>query len=99
MDELETLLKQKREIEEKIRILKNQSEIYGRAKVDVEHYPTGKPDRHFLAIHYKPLDNGRPKWQAIFSSNSRKEVIETIPGIISNLQTLYKNLTGENNGR
>ena len=93
MNELEKLIKQKKEIEEKIRILKNQSTICGMAKVDVEHYPTLKPDRHFLAVHYKPLDDGRAKWQTIFSANSRQEVIDAIPGIISNLQSLYGALT------
>ena len=93
MDELEKLMKQKKEIEEKIRILKNQSTICGMAKVDVEHYPTSKPDRHFLAIYYRPLDNGRAKWQTIFSANDRASVIAVIPEIANNLQKLYANLT------
>lgn len=93
MSELELLIQQKRELEAKIKALKNQSQQYGMAKVDVEHYPTLKPDRHFLAIHYQPLGDGRAKWQTIFSANSRQEVVDAIPGIISNLQSLYSVLT------
>lgn len=92
MDSLESLMKQKREIEEKIRMLKNQSSVVGIAKIDVEHYPTLKPDRHFLAVYYEPLGDGRKKWQTIFSANDRQSVIEAIPTIANNLQRLYENL-------
>ena len=93
MTELEELIKQKREIESKIKMLRNQTTVWGMAKVDVERYSTRKPDRHFLAIRYKPLDNGREKWQTIFSANNRQEVINAIPQIIENLKNLYKNVT------
>ena len=93
--EIETLVMQKREIEARIRMLRNQTTIVENMKVDVEHYPTSKPDRHFLAIYYRPLGDGRPKWQTVFSANSRGEVIEAIPNIIENLQHLYENLTRE----
>lgn len=99
MNELEKLKEQKREIEAKIRALMNQTEQYGIAKVDVEHYPTAKPDRHYLAIHYKPLDNGRQKWQTIFSATDRQSVVDAIPGIAENLKQLYENLKGDSEGR
>ena len=94
MGELEMLMEQKREIEAKIRAIKNQSAKYGIVKIDVEHYPTHKPDRHFLAIKYQPLDDGRPKYQTIYSSNDRQSVIEAIPHIIDNLQKLYDSVKG-----
>lgn len=95
MNELEQLKAQKREIEAKIRALKNQSAQFGLAKIDVEHYPTLKPDRHFLAVYYEPLGDGRKKWQTIFSANDRQSVIEAIPTIANNLQCLYENLKAE----
>lgn len=96
MSELDELLRQKREIERKIKELKNCASIIGQVKIDVEHYPTQKPDRHFLAVYYKPLDNGRQKWQTIFSANDRVSVINKIPEIIENLQELYdRNKVGE----
>ena len=99
MTELEKLKEQKREIETKIKALQNQTEQYGIAKIDLEHYPTSKPDRHYLAIHYKPLGDGRPKWQTIFSALDRQGVIDAIPGIVENLKQLYENLKGDNDGR
>ena len=95
-NELADLIMQKKAIEAKIKALKNNASIYGAAKVDVEHYPTQRPDRHFLAIYYKPLNGGRPKWQTIFSSEDRERVIAAIPYIAENLEQLYKNLTEEN---
>lgn len=92
MNELELLMKQKREIEAKIKALKNQATQCGVAKVDVERYPTSKPDRHFLAIHYTPLDDGRVRWQTIFSANDRESVIDAIPAIIESLQQLYRKM-------
>lgn len=89
MDELELLIQQKKEIERKIRILKNQSVECGLAKIDMEHYPTQKPDRHYLAVHYKPLDDGRERWQTVFSANNRQSVIDAIPSIVESLQNLY----------
>lgn len=92
-NELDDLIQQKREIERKIKELRNCAPIVGQAKIDVEHYPTTKPDRHFLAIYYKPLDSGRSKWQTIFSANDRDSVINKIPEIIENLQELYNRNT------
>ena len=93
MSELESLIQQKKALEKKIKELKRQSVQFGLAKVDVEHYPTLNPDRHFLAVYYKPLNNGHEKWQTIYSAKSKQEVIDAIPVIISNLQNLYTVLT------
>lgn len=101
MTELEKLKAEKREIEAKIRQLQKQNTQYGIAKVDVEHYPTSKPDRHFLAVYYKPIPyngyEGRSKWQTIFSANDRQSVINAIPTIVQNLEALYEMLRGETN--
>ena len=83
MGELEELLKQKKEIEMRIKQLRNRSSVYGIAKIDVEHYPTLTPDRHYLAVYYKPLrKDGKARWQTIFSAHDRDGVIEKIPEII-----------------
>ncbi len=92
MNELDNLIKQKREIENKIKLLKNQTSTYGFAKVDVERYPTSRPDRYYLAIHYTPLHGGRAKWQTIFSATDRKTVIDAIPMLIENMKSLYENI-------
>ena len=89
MNELEELIRQKKELEKRIKELKNQACIVGRVKIDVEHYPTRKPDRHYLAVFYRPLDNGREKWQTIFSANNKQSVVDAIPSIVNDLQELY----------
>lgn len=107
MNELDSLIQQKKELEQRIKALKNQAVAVGQTKIDVEHYPTGKPERYFLAVFYKPLpykgEERRGKWQTIFSANDRKSVTDAIPAIVANLQELYeRNKTeeseGENNG-
>lgn len=94
MNELEELLKQKKEIEEKIKALKNQGCINGVAKIDIEHYPTEKPDRHFLAIRYKTY-SGNESWRSIYSACDRESVIKAIPGIIYDLHGLYEKAGGQ----
>ena len=94
MDELEELIEQKRQIEDRIRILKGYP-MFKRFKVGVETYPTGKAKRYFLAIKYFPLDDGRPKYQTLFSSHTRQGIIEEIPSILEELQGLY-DLTKDN---
>lgn len=96
MNELDLLIQQKKDIEKRIKELRNSASVIGSAKIDVEHYATGKPDRHYLAIFYKPLGDGRPKWQTIFSSNDRKEVVDEIPNIVKCLQGLYEANKGRN---
>ena len=95
MNELEKLIEQKKEIERKIKALKNQSIECGFVKIDVEHYPTAKPDRHYLAIKYQPIDGGRAKFQTLFSAFDKQSVIDEIPKIIGNLQILYSSVTEE----
>lgn len=89
MNELDLLIQQKKDIEKRIKELKNNASVVGQAKIDFEHYSTSKPDRHYLGIFYKPLDSRRPRWMTIFSANDRKSVVDAIPPIIENLQELY----------
>lgn len=60
MNELDLLIQQKRELERKIKELKNCAQVVGQVKIDVERYSTSLPDRYFLAVFYKPLQNSRP---------------------------------------
>ena len=92
-DELAALMQQKREIESKIRELKAKEIRYGNAKIGVEHYPTDKPDRHFLSVLYYPID-GRCRWMSIFSAGDQKTVIDAIPGIVADLNGLYEAAKG-----
>ena len=94
MKELDDLMRQKKEIEERIKQLSG-TPVYKRCKVDIETYPSRsvyraeRGDRYFLAVKYHPLDNGRAKYQTIFASRNKQEVIDEIPKIIEELQGLY----------
>ena len=87
MNELEELIRQKKELEKRIKELKNQASVVGKTKIDVAHYTS--VDRHYLAVFYEPLNHGRKKWSTIFSSNNKQSVIDAIPSIIEDLQELY----------
>lgn len=88
MDELQKLKKERALLDERIRLLSGVP-TYKRCKIDRQDYPTDKPSRYFVAIKYKPID-GREKYQTLFSSNSREEVVEAIPSIVEELQGLYE---------
>lgn len=87
MGRIEELKAQRKLIDEQIKILSGMP-VYKRCKIDVETYPTDKPDRYYLAIKYCPI-SGRAGYHALFASNDRDEVIEAIPSIIEELQGLY----------
>ena len=97
MDNLSSLLAQRKAINEKIRQLKAQSIICGSAKCDVEHYPTDLPDRHYIAINscYSFLGREQTRWKTIINGASRSDLVEKIPPIIRDLQLLYDTLKEE----
>lgn len=97
MTEIERLKAERKRIDERIKELSGVP-VYKRCKIDVEHYPTQKPSRFYVAVKYFPID-GRAKYQTIFSSNDRSKVVEAIPSIIEELQGLYKLATSEQTER
>ena len=98
--ELDDLIRQKRDINRQIKLLKSNAVISGSAKVDTQVYPTNLPDRQYLAIKvnkYNPKGFegfNCPRYVTVFSSTDREEVIDTIPRIIRDLQGLYDKLKG-----
>lgn len=104
MTELEKLKLQKKEIEKRIRELNNQSAHAGCAMVGVEHYPTDKPDRWYVAIEATYKDGnrhdsmGRAAKRSIINGASRKAVIAGIPEVVRDLQALYDQEVGRNEG-
>ena len=93
MTELEKLQAQKREIEEKIKALKNSDVIVvGDIKIDKEHYPTDKPDRCYIAVRgvRRHMHKDVEAWKSIISRDSMDELIEAIPKLISDIQELYQ---------
>lgn len=99
--ELNDLIAQKKEIEQKIKALQNSETEFGRAKYAIEHYPTEKPDRHHISINVNSYDTPqysfqrKETWRSIINGKNKEEVVSQIPYIIIDLQGLYDKLTGK----
>lgn len=93
MDELQELIKQKREIEERIRQIKTEAIVYGCTKVGFEHFPTQRPDEWFVSVKVPGvMPNDKTRYRSIIRGHSKKECIEKIPQIINDLQGLYESM-------
>lgn len=95
--ELQNLIEQKKEIEQKIKELKNDITKSGRTIIGVEHYPTNKPDRWYLAVQCKTTVRtpamtfvSKTISRTIFNADTKEEVVKEIPAIIEELQDLYQ---------
>lgn len=94
MKELQRLMKQKKEIEERIRMLKNSMTVYGCVKLDIYHYPTTRPDEWYIAVKVPGVCEGdQSRYRSIILGHSKEECIEKIPQVIKDLQGLYKQIT------
>lgn len=94
MTELEELMAQKREIEEKIKRAKNKGVVITTgAKLDVQHYPTAKPDDWYISVAVRPFNT--IKWRGVIRGESREEVIAQLPLVIADLQELQDKLQNE----
>ena len=93
MDELQELMKQKREIEERIMQIKHPNVIYGCAKIDIDHYPTLRPDEWYVSVKVPGvMPEDQTRYRSIIRGHSKEECIEKSPQIINDLQGLYDKL-------
>lgn len=93
MKELQRLMKQKKEIEERIRMLKNIMTVFGCVKLDIDHYPTTRPDEYYIAVKVSDVMPGdQTRYRSIIRGHSKEECIEKIPQVIKDLQGLYDKL-------
>lgn len=94
MKELQRLMKQKREIEERIRMLKNSMTVYGCVKLDIDHYPTTRPDEYYIAVKVPGvMPDDQTRYRSIIRGHSKEECIEKLPQVIKDLQGLYIQIT------
>lgn len=87
-------MEQRRKIDERIRQIKNSIVIYGCTKIDIDHYPTSRPDEWYVSVKVPgvmPEDHTR--YRSIIRGHSKEECIEKIPQVIKDLQGLYKQIT------
>ncbi len=101
MEDIQDLVRQKKEIEQKIEELKNRSQIIGNFKFGVNAYKEGK-----WGIWSKVPGNTRNKrtgvwreverWSLCFVANTKEQLLEAIPELIKDLQQYYdENKKGE----
>lgn len=73
MTELEELLKQKKEIENKIKSLKGEGIFSTNARYGIEHYTYY--DRYYIAVKYKDIDTESYIWRHIINKRNKEELL------------------------
>lgn len=87
MTELEELIQQKKEIESRIKELKNKHLQYGRVKISAE---IVSMDSYYLAIKCATSNGVKSSYHKMFCAYGKKNVVDEIPKIINDLENLYK---------
>ena len=68
--------------------------VYGCVKLDIDHYPTTRPDEYYIAVKVPGvMPDDQTRYRSIIRGHSKEECIEKIPQIINDLQGLYKQVT------
>ena len=94
MSELQDLINQKKQIEFRIKVLRQGARYFGCAKLDMDHYPTNRPDEWYISIKVPGvMPDDQSRYRSIIRGHSKKECIDKIPEIINDLQGLYKQIT------
>lgn len=105
-DELDRLLKEKEELERKIRMLTDGAVFNDNAKIDMIRYPGAQNGKWALSYKYSYIEKHgrmgvpvqRNKWNTLFYGSNREEVVMKIPDIIRDLMSLYEKARGDSDG-
>lgn len=93
MSELEDLIRQRKELDAKIKALKEKDFRYDRAKLFLYHFAS-RPDEWRVAVlcqeHWEGVIE---RWKTIISSTSKESALASIDTVISSLDGLRKQLT------
>lgn len=94
MSELEDLIRQRKELDAKIKALKEKDYRYDRAKLFLYHFATTHPDEWRVAVLCQEHREGViERWKTIISSTSKESALASIDTVISSLEGLRKQLT------
>lgn len=97
MTELETLLKQKEDLERRIRLLTDGTITLDEVKLAIIRHPAAQKDKWAVSFRYEHTaeygwsrePKQTKKWVPIFACDNREEAVKRIPGAIKALQELY----------
>lgn len=93
MSELEDLIRQRKELDAKIKALKEKDFRYDRAKLFLYHF-AARPDEWRVAVLCQEVDTrNMERWKTIISSTSKESALASIDTVISSLEGLRKQLT------
>ena len=98
MTELQELIRQRNEIENKIRALEKNKTTFGRVMYGKQQQPSysNREATYYVALKVPYTHVGKKKthWMKIIDSEDPKDAIEQIEPLITDLQALYDNLKG-----
>ena len=98
MTELQELLRQRNEIESKIRALEKNETTFGRVMYGKQQQPSysNRGATYYVALEvpYTYVGKKKTHWMKIIDSEDPKDAIEQIKPLITDLQALYDNLKG-----
>lgn len=107
MSEIQELMRQKRELEQRIHLLMSGAIIRDKVKLDKICF-AGKYQKGKWALFYRydhvvsrgreALPQPRSRWTPIINGDSIEEVINQIPDAIKDLTELYEQVKGEQHG-
>ena len=104
MTELEQLIEDKKRIEKRIRELKNTDIVANDIKFKSESFPNRRLNwKLIIKTRYMNKTSEIDSWRTVISGFDREDVIEEIPNLVADLQTIYKTIrekdkcTDENN--
>lgn len=104
METLEELMKQKKEIEERIKLLKSQSRKEvgeGLVIFDKQHFPTSRPDEYYISVNVTPPEGygNNLRYQErginvkIIRANTPEKVRQQLESVIEALVVMRKRLS------
>ena len=93
MTELEQLIEQRRELDRRIREIREQNITCGSVKLYRRHYTGCHPDDWCLAVKTDIHSEFRPVvWRTISADTDREKVVRQLPGIIRDMNELQRRL-------
>ena len=93
MSELEDLIKQRKELDFKIKELKERGSKYDRAKFFLYHFASQRPDEWRVAVLCQEIQtSGSERWKTIISSPDKDAVLAAIDAVVTSLNGLRDKL-------